>query len=468
MSPAPLDLTLACPRPRIVAGEMPALEVTYTVVADFEMVFGGLNESATEVILEALDAGTEERLSGAHHRALHRPSALAALDEHRRVLAGQSWKNHFELALYRAPLPAGRYRISLAYRHGDGPDDVVRSNGVEVEVAAARALGVTDRWLGDAAPRAQLATLWTAEDGGATRWLYRAARPFDLTALLAAYDLRLSRAALAPPVIAHIDDNLHAHFERCVVWLEEDVVAWTLLTPRIRVGEPAALPHGLARDPAPRLLDAPLQAPGETLLALVAGLDAATGAPALFTLHAPEEAAPSGRLTPLPSSPTHAVVVWAGGHSETNAHVFLATGPDAAGVSRVARATGEEVLTVAGSIVALLADGHGGRGRVFALVGGAGGLEAHRWDVPSGVPEPCGRWDTSAAPVHVVTTPGSLALLFRDATAWVIATADARAELPFGDAPAATTPRLVADRRGRVLCVFPDPERGFVPIRVLG
>ena len=143
------------------------IDISHVVRANLEMKPVALNDWRTQLILTSLrDPAQVEVLTGDNRRRNPSRSAPQAPRTSVSRRGGQRVDNHLDVLSYRVPLPAGRYRVEIAYRHGATLEESVRSNPVDFEVVEVGTLAISDRWFGESKARALLGSLWVAREGG--------------------------------------------------------------------------------------------------------------------------------------------------------------------------------------------------------------------------------------------------------------------------------------------------------------
>lgn len=477
---APIDVVLRARKPRFAAGESVLLDLVQHVRADAVLETLELNRDRTTVRVVRLDGrGAEEKLTGLDYAKLHRVELRAPVGRTMRLPAGTAFDTFVDLPRYRLPLPAGRYRIDVAYRWGRTHADVVRTNATDLEIVPANPVSARDRWFAAADPRNELATVYTAAVHGSPRWMYRASAGFDPAVVRMSCDLGDARPGASDPCIAHLNDIAAMHFERWIVWMEGESIGFRTVSARGPLAEPVLVRHGLASGAF--LADPPLHRRDRGLSAVVVGADA-HGEAAAVVVEVPDDGPPSSRTVRLAGlPPRQAIVVWDDESEDRplGASLYLAQPADAAGISRVVRTdlVGSAATALAettGTVLALAADQRVGNASVFVLVREQDRFVTVRRKLSDRLQSTVADFEM---PFSFLTKQGSLpdpidavclgdgtglAMLFRGTSGWVVATPSARFHLAFGSAPAPSTPRLVATRRDGVFLVFGDPESGFV------
>ena len=490
---APIALRLAARKPRTLAGEGIVLDLALEVRAELEMETVELNRGRTEVLVSALDGGEygNRVLTGEDYMVLHRHPPLEPVGSRFVAPAGSAWTVQLELFRYARPLPAGRYRIEVTYRWGSGENDVVQTNPVTVEVSPARLLDVQHRWLGGADARDRLSSLWVADGPGGVRWLYQIAKAHDPSVIETAADLDMNVAALAPTMLAQLNDIAAMHWERFACWREAGGMGWVKVHPYGRSGPPGVVPIGLAEQPPPRAIEPALQSRADVLHALRLGADPG-GQLALAWIEVDRQGATRQRLLPLPGRmPVAAVAAWNRNEEPIGATLFLVEHGDR-GTLRLC-----SMALPAGELKAL----HESKAELVDLVidqwmGFAWAylvtrvqekdpksgetierLEVARWNFDEGEIAAGPGWTVALAPGalaaselrQVVPLPGGrgLALLFRKPDGWVVVTPDERARVsPPSPIAASQQAQLVTSPAGSLFFVFHEAERGFSALPV--
>ena len=476
MAPNPLFLRISAQKSRTLVGEGIVLDVHHEVSADLDMETVELNSHRTRIFVTEEASGTQRVLSGTDHVACHRPPPLMPVGRSFRAPAGSSWTSQLELWLYTRPLPCGAYRVEIAYQHGTGVEDVVRSNAVAIEVARAEA-AAEHRWFGGSESRDRLGALRVCRDGEDTRWLHDVALAYDPGVLESSFDLAMPAVVYSTaPRLAHLNDIAAFHFERWVAWTEDAGVGWVQIHGHGRLSEPARVAHGLA---GARLVDPPLQLRAGGLRSVVLGCDN-TGASALALIDVAAGGVECQRIPLGQEAPHAAVACW--GMDET-AVVFLGTAHDGGALilqsCQLPAGTQQEILRVRGQLLKLQLDQWMGNGYLHALVCEPGidektGRELQSlvvWSVGidgkvhsrperrvywSGDPMPRdAAWDA----VPLVVGRG-LALLVRIAADWRVLTPDGAFTVAGPPAADGAAPRLAATPSHGIFVLTQDPGRG--------
>jgi len=304
--PAPIELRLSAPKPRLVVGEGIVLDLNVRVLSGIEMVSPELNRNRTSIRVEPRTA-SQQVLTGIDYVRVHRISPLTQIEDAFHADAGAAWTVPVELLNYAPPLPADRYAISLSYRFGDSEADTVSSNTVEIEIVPAELITVSFRWFGGASARDVLGGVWTARTAQGEQWFWQCADAFDPGALQ--FTVALGSPARRPgarPALAHLNDIHAMHFEKYVVWEQDGAVGY-MRVHRSGFDEPGFVEHGLGTDA--RLIHPPLQQNDDSLLALVLGTGA-NGQPACSLVSVGGSGGGTARIAPLRSAASEGFALW--------------------------------------------------------------------------------------------------------------------------------------------------------------
>jgi hypothetical protein len=488
MAEAPLTLRLAARKPRTVVGEGIVLDVAHQLHAELEMETVDLNRGRTEVLVSALDGGEygNRVLTGEDYMVLHRHPPLTPVGTRFVAPAESAWTVQLELCKYARPLPAGKYRIEVTYRWGQGEADVVHTDPVTVEILPATVRQLESRWLGGANARERLSSLWIAETGDGPRWVYQQAMPHDPSVPETASDLTVAGASpLGPVQLAHLNDIAPMHWERFACWREQGGMGFVKVTPYGRSGAPGVAPLELLE---PRLVEPPLQNRANVLQALWVG--AGSSGPAALWMEVDREGKSRQRTFALPGRmPIAAAAAWTKDEESLRATLFLAESGELGTLrlKTVRLPTGEETILreTEAELVSLEIDQWMGFAWVHLLTKvrekdpRAGDpverLEVARWSFEEGAVAAGRTWNLPLAPEGLlleelrqsVSLPdgGGLALLFQKPDGWIVCTEQDRARIsPPADAKV-RHPHLASTPAG--LCfVFHEDEHGFSALPV--
>ncbi|HWC98331.1 MAG TPA: hypothetical protein VG456_16345 [Candidatus Sulfopaludibacter sp.] len=338
---APLSVRAEAVKPRTLVGESILIRLHVKITAALEMEAVELNRDRTRLRIVPLSGGSPLQLSGQDYLRLHHVSPMDGMGGGFAAAAGEAWNVDLDLLTYTKPLPVGRYRVELSYRYGATPDAAVQANPVEVEVAACKLVSVEYRWFGSPLKRTDLASIWTAQDGGKVRWFFQTATPADPAAVVSASEFAVTAAAPAtPPRLAHLNDDPGTHFDRMAVWLDAGRICRQPVHAKGLSNKPVCVEHGLAAASA-RIADPPLQRGNDTVSVVVTGRDGA-GKNVAAILDIAAEGAARPRTVPLSSAPLRAVVAWVKDAAEL---YWLAAG----GLMRTNLASGAEQLVLPGT-----------------------------------------------------------------------------------------------------------------------
>ena len=513
---APLSLKLVARKGRVAVGEGIVIDIHQRVAADLDLESVELNRDRTRVTIRRLDVGARDphaqplSLTGADAIKLHRRSPLQGVGSKGRARAGSAWTSALELLQYTRPLAAGRYRIGLSYRLGDGPAAAVIDAGtVDVEVVPAALASAAFHWFGGATPRDQLGALWTADVDGRRRWYYEVASAHDPTVVDTSVDLEIAGThPLGAPLLAHLGGIAATHYERRVAWVDAAGLGWLRVHAGGRAGGPMFLSHGLGARPAPRLVDPPLQTEDDALRAVVVGAGPG-GRPTASVAWAPPNGTPAApKLWPLGATWPTALAVWwgptpsgpAASGGGATAALYRAepsasggTAGDGGGRTRIVRtdlATGADkvLFDTADRVVALVVDEWSGLARLTAVLRGPESLTVMGWDLLAGSdprPERLFSHDLRsyhpplADPATVATLDagrGAAALFARtvrsiDASksatdvAWLLVSPDRTSFFAAADASPSASPSLIATPADGIYLLAHDPRRGSFTLR---
>ncbi|HEY3840183.1 MAG TPA: hypothetical protein VGL72_26605 [Bryobacteraceae bacterium] len=468
---APIELRLSSKKPRTIAGEGITLNIAHRVLAELDMETVELNRNRTTIRVVPLVASENALiLTGADHIALHRVHPFSQIGRAFHAPAGSAWTSELALLNYTQPLPAGRYQIELSYRYADTPEETVAANPIEIEVLSATLLTCEYRWFGGGTPRDQLACIWTAQAGQQISWIFQTASRRDPGAILTALDLELADPPLAQPRLAHLNDIADFHYERHLIWIEEQRLGYLKVSDEKRLSETQYVNHGLK---SPLLLEPPLQFRGGGIGAVVAAT--ASGATRLVLIVVDGQGHANSRvISTVPALRGLPVVIWNDRGDEAAGNVYSLV-EDRRYVMQVEISTGSaRMLAAPGEIYLLAADQWLDRGTVMAMSGGQEALQIVGWEntgheadakVLSGYSREFLRTVLTGGVTGSATLadPPDLAMLFPGREGWA---ALSRGRY-LSTARNTVTPRLVATPDGLFLVEYYS-DRGFRSTRVEG
>jgi hypothetical protein len=475
---APLLLQLSSPS-RFFVGEGVVISIAHRVQRALEMETVELNRNRTRVLLSSQgpDGPRQQILTGLDHASWHSLSQLDAIGRGFSAVSGDAWTSELELLKYRGALAAGRYQLSLEYRYGEAPEDVVHSNTVEFEVVSQELLAARFRWFGESDPRGELSAVRVMGEGEASSWFFQTASPKHPEILRTSANLRaLDWPMIEAPRLCHLNDIHGYHFERQVLWLDPDGVSAVAVHVGGRQAEPRRLSHGLRLDPPPVLVEPPLQLRAERVAAVLVGADA-NGAP-VAALLCEGEGTESVSLAALPPNVArHMGAVWSATEDPVEAALFF--GASVSGGMMLYRlalpsTVLHEVLPLSGALQGLVVEQWLGNGAVFALCADRerGRRTLYRCELgeSTGVAEldwgALGGELTDEAPLSLVAFAdlSDVAALFLHPDEWVVATSAGLWRTPRlrGKGP----PSLIATPKGELFVLEWDRALGFTTRRV--
>ena len=324
--PAPLRLRLRVVSDPTPVGEEPVFEIDHEVLAPLHMELVELNEDRTRLTLDRLAPGRRItiELSGRQHRELHRLPVFTLIGRRFAAAAGDHWTARLRLFNYIRPLPAGRYRLVLAYQYGDSPDECVAAGAVEFEMLASDAQAGSARWFATARRRGEWGRLWSTEDG--TRWHFQVSAPHDPGVLRASVALGLTLPRGARPLLAHLDAMSGERFERQMVWADGARLCWFAFSAQGPIGDAHSLETGLPAH-AIHPVEPPLQRRDGALRAAFVARSAAAGGLTALVLDVSADGRAGLHRLPLSGDAADlAVVAWASGEASGGLLVYGARG----------------------------------------------------------------------------------------------------------------------------------------------
>jgi hypothetical protein len=305
----PIELRLSAQKPRLLVGEGVVVGLQVRVLASVDLETLELNRNRTAIRVNSPN-GFSRVFTGIDYLNAHGISPLSQIEDLFHAEAGAQWTVAVELLNFSGPLPVGRYVISLSYRYGDTEAESVATNPVLVEILPAELISAEYRWLGGATARDVLGSVWTARslDHAFEQWVYQNADARNPGAVQFAAGIGCPAARPgARPVLAHLNDVHPMHFEKYVVWVQDDAMGYVKVHSGGVSGPPQFVKHGLGGDA--RLADPPLHRRDDGLVALVLGTGP-SGQPACSVLTVESSGASSSRLSLLRAAARKALVLW--------------------------------------------------------------------------------------------------------------------------------------------------------------
>ena len=474
-STAPLTLRLSLQKGRLFVGEAIAIDVAVQPHADLEMETVELNANRTRINITDR-TGQRRVLTGQDYATLHHHAELQDIGRAFRAASGKPFSSVLDLFLYTRPLAPGHYRAEISYRYGNTDEAVVHSNPIEFDIVPTRIEFSTHRWFGGESLRQELASVWAARDREKLRWFYQLANPNDPGAVLGAADLNLSIPPGAVPQLAQLNDSSAAHFERYLVWIDSDRVAWVPVQPSGRTRDPMYVPHTLMGEP--RLVDAPLQTSNGGLRLLLVGTDM-RGHPAASLIEVGEGGDTKRRVVTLDAIPQQSVVRWKDQDGAGRGTLFYIvdfhnSGDKDIHVTELESGRERRIRTTPYAPLALIVDQLAGSGRILAALRNGETLLVKQWDADtltvvkeSSIRLPAATVALQQLPVgaEVMNRNGDLILLFRDANSWTIIGPEVKQTLAVGETSEAQ-PEIAATPQAGVFLIFRTKDSGFDTIRL--
>ncbi len=135
----PISISLVCNRPTFVAGQEPPIVLQIQANANIQLESVELNRNRTTIRI-APAVGEPFTLTGQDYVAQQQQHPLKEVGAAFTAVAGDNWSTSLSLLLYRPPLPAGDYTLSLAYQYGATAAETVVTNSVSFSVRSAEFL----------------------------------------------------------------------------------------------------------------------------------------------------------------------------------------------------------------------------------------------------------------------------------------------------------------------------------------
>src|SRR5258708_37504163 len=198
----PISISLVCNRPTFVAGQEPPIVLQIQANANIQLESVELNRNRTTIRI-APAVGEPFTLTGQDYVAQQQQHPLKEVAAAFTAVAGDNWSTSLSLLLYRPPLPAGDYTLSLAYQYGATAAETVVTNSVSFSVRSAEFLSASYRWMGGSNAWDKLESIWRVPG----KWFYQVANTKNPAAIWSVVELDIP-AASAPysPVLPMIND----------------------------------------------------------------------------------------------------------------------------------------------------------------------------------------------------------------------------------------------------------------------
>ncbi len=457
----PLAIQLLAPKPAVLVGQEPVLQIVHRVFADLDMETVALNRARTAIRIVAVDDGATLELTGQEHIRFHGIHPLTEIGARFRAPAGAEWTDSLHLLQYGAALGAGRYQVSLSYRYGETELETATAESVAFEVRPAEHLTNSYRWLGGATAYGELANLWRAEADGAIHWIYQIARRKNPGAIRSAVELAIpGDAAPFLPVVAHINGISEFYFERYVVWAEAESMGVVAVNPEGRNEEPRRYPHGLVDV---HVAEPPLQQTARSITAVVYGRNGA-GVACLAVMHLDESNTLTRTEIPLAGElPDFLVVAWPENKpSEAAVAYWGRRGEPSLHATPLRLPARSAPIALEGRLAGLAIEQWLGEGRVCALLAEEGGLRVASVPILAPPVVTIGGVDGPPEFVDFALPPGQGAPVYlrRGDTGWRIGEATVSRD------DRLIHPHLLTTPGGGPWLVGFDAQRGFVVERL--
>jgi hypothetical protein len=325
--PSPLTLSLAPLKSRLLVGEGATLRLEVGCRYPVNLTFPELS-SHSIVVVTALEADEARELTSAEHCLLHRVSGrrFAAYEGFPlRITPDRGYWGYLRLLDYERPLRPGRYRIALRYRLGGDEAAEASSNEVELEVASAEHAYGRYRWFSETGGRDTPEAVWALEEGEEVRYLYQVGRRGDPSVLTASTVVEVAGAVDSTPTLGHLDGSGSFYPERRLFWLAGRCLQVAEVSQEGLGAQVVELEHGLDAEPAPRLVEPPLQRPSGGTIAVVSGFDLVK--PTLSVLEVGDDGDTDRRLLKLGGAPVHTAVLWSQDEERSSGVCFWTRAP---------------------------------------------------------------------------------------------------------------------------------------------
>lgn len=458
---APIEIRLLAPKPAVIVGEEPVLQIAHRVFAELDMETVALNRARTVIHIQTADGGASWALTGQDHIAFHSVHPLTEVGSRFRAPAGAEWSEPLHLLNYGAALGAGRYLVSLSYRYGETEAESVTAAPVAVEVLPARHLSNGYRWLGGKNAHGELANLWRAESDGAARWIYQIAGRKNPGAVYSAVDVRIpADAAPFAPVLAHINDIAQFHFERYAVWAEPEALGCVPVNQEGRNREPRRYRHELS---AARVVEPPLQFGNGALAVVLVGANR-SGAACLTMAQVDETGQCVQTEIPLAGGvPDFVMAAWPDGKPPESGVVYWGRRGESALYATPLRLPARSApIALPGGLAGLAIEQWLGVGNITALIQDATELRTVSVPILSSPAVTVGATLGAAEFVDFAVAPGgaNAYLLVRRPESWQVGEASVSVD------NSVDHPHLVTTPTGGPWLVGFDSKRGFVVERL--